>query len=149
MRRWVAGLALALSMGPAMASEIAAMRFDCRSAAGEKRTTPALSGQWDVVMDVGGTPSFGLLSIGPSDGTLAGSLALTQGVVVVRNLTLDGGTVAMVVASREGDVRFDGVLAADGRRMCGTVSYHQGRRFEMVAQKRPERAAAAAGGSGR
>jgi hypothetical protein len=43
----------------------------------------------------------------------------------------------MVVASREGDVRFDGRLSAKGDFMCGTVTYHGGETFPMVAQKRP------------
>jgi hypothetical protein len=43
----------------------------------------------------------------------------------------------MVVASTEGDVRFDGRLSARGDLMCGTVTYHGGESFQMVAQKRP------------
>jgi hypothetical protein len=90
-------------------------------------------------MDVGGVPSFGLLSLGMSGTELAGSLALSAGVAVVRSLTFNGQTVAMIVASREGDVRFNGSLASDGKRMCGIVSYHGGQKFEMIAQKRAGR----------
>jgi len=90
-------------------------------------------------MDVAGVPSFGLLSLGTSGTELGGSLALSAGVVVVRSLSLDGHKVTIIVASREGDVRFDGSLASDGKRMCGIVSYHRGQKFEMIAQKRADR----------
>lgn len=43
----------------------------------------------------------------------------------------------MLVASREGDVQFDGKLSAKGDFMCGTVSCPGGEAFPMVAQKRP------------
>jgi hypothetical protein len=56
---------------------------------------------------------------------------------VVRRITLTGNTVHMAVASREGDVLFDGTLSAKGNRMCGTVTYHDGSSFPMVAQRRP------------
>lgn len=132
----IAGLALASAAVSATASETVNMRFECRASTTKPSQPPALSGLWDVVMDVGGRPSFGLLSLGVSDTGLAGSLALNAGVVVVRSLTSDGQAVAMVVVSAEGDVRFDGSLASDGKRMCGTVSYHGGQKFEMIAQKR-------------
>ena len=50
---------------------------------------------------------------------------------------LDRNNDHMVVASREGDVLFDGLLSAKGDLMCGTVTYHGGETFPMVAQKRP------------
>ena len=118
------------------------MKFECASTAAPS-PSPDLAGQWDLVMDVGGVPSFGLLSVGRSDKQLAGSIALNAGVAVVRSLTLEDKTVAMIVTTGEGDVRFDGSLASDGKRMCGIVSYHGGQKFEMIAQKRPDR------GSGR
>lgn len=143
MNRIIAGVALASAAVPAAATEAATMRFECRESNAKPSQSSELSGLWDVVMDVGGVPSFGLLSLGTSGTELAGSLALNAGVVVVRSLTFDGQTVEMVVASREGDVRFNGSVASDGKRMCGIVSYHRGQKFEMIAQKRPDR------GSGR
>ncbi|HSX54462.1 MAG TPA: hypothetical protein VLG14_04115 [Sphingomonas sp.] len=143
MNRIIAGVALASSTVPAAASEAVNMRFECPALTTKQSQPPELSGLWDVLMDAGGIPSFGLLSVGMLDTGLGGSLALTPGVVVVRSLKSDGRTVAMIVASREGDVRFDGSLTADGKRMCGIVSYHGGRKFGMIAQKRPDR------GSGR
>ena len=139
MNRIIASVALASAVVPAAASEAATMRFDCGASTTKPGQSPELSGLWDVLMDVGGVPSFGLLSLGRLDADLAGSLALAAGVVVVRSLTFDGPTLTMIVASREGDVRFDGSLASDGKRMCGIVSYHHGQKFEMIAQKRANR----------
>jgi len=115
------------------------MRFECPASTTAPSQWPELSGQWDMVMDVRGIPSFGLISLGRSDTKLAGSIALNAGVVAVRSLTMDGQTVTMIVASGEGNVRFDGSLAPDGKRMCGIVSYHGGQKYEMIAQKRPDR----------
>ncbi|MCL6683099.1 hypothetical protein [Sphingomonas alba] len=139
MNRIIAGVALATAAVPAAESEATTMRFECRAPITKPIQSTDLSGLWDVVMDVAGVPSFGLLSLGTSGTELGGSLALSAGVVVVRSLSLDGQTVTMIVASREGDVRFDGSLASDGKRMCGIVSYHRGQKFEMIAQKRADR----------
>jgi len=131
--------AMALASVPAASSNAVTMRFECPASLAKPSQSPELSGLWDVVMDVGGVPSFGVLSLGTSGTELGGSLALSAGVVVVRSLTFDGQVVTMIVASREGDVRFDGSLASDGKRMCGIVSYHRGQKFEMIAQKRADR----------
>lgn len=99
---------------------------------------PNLHGNWDFLFDAGGTPNFGLLSIGLIDGGYGGSLTpVGTAPVVVRRISLTGDSIHMAVASREGDVLFDGKLSAKGDRMCGTVTYHDGRTFAMVAQKRP------------
>ncbi len=99
---------------------------------------PNLHGNWDFLFDAGGTPNFGLLSIGFVDGAYGGSLTpAATAPVVVRKISLTGNAIHLAVASREGDVRFDGRLSARGDRMCGTVTYHDGRTFPMVAQKRP------------
>lgn len=99
---------------------------------------PNLHGHWDFLMVPRGTPSFGLMSIGFVGADYGGSLAPARTApVVVRRITLTGNTIHMVVASREGDVVFDGRLSAKGDLMCGTVTYHGGETFPMVAQKRP------------
>ena len=99
---------------------------------------PDLHGHWDFLMVPRGTPSFGLMSIGLVDGGYGGSLAPARTApVVLRRITLAGNSIHMVVASREGDVLFDGRLSAKGDLMCGTVTYHGGETFPMVAQKRP------------
>jgi hypothetical protein len=43
----------------------------------------------------------------------------------------------MVVASREGDVRFVARLTDGGRTMQGIVEYHGGARLPMIATRRP------------
>ena len=116
---------------------------------------PNLHGHWDFLMVPRGTPSFGLMSIGFVGADYGGSLApVRTAPVVLRRIALTGNRVHMVVASREGDVLFDGRLSAKGDFMCGTVTYHGGETFPMVAQKRPstdqsqpqaQRAAAAGG----
>jgi hypothetical protein len=99
---------------------------------------PDLRGHWDFVMVPRGVPSFGLMSIGFVGADYGGSLAPTRTApVVLRKVTVDGNHVAMIVASTEGEVRFDGRLSAKGDFMCGTVTYHGGEMFPMVAQKRP------------
>ena len=99
---------------------------------------PNLHGHWDFLMVPGGTPSFGLMSIGFVGAEYGGSLAPARTApVVLRRITLAGNSIHMVVASTGGDVLFDGKLSAKGDFMCGTVTYHGGETFPMVAQKRP------------
>lgn len=99
---------------------------------------PDLQGQWDFLMQVGERPSPGLMALGPMDGAYAGSLTpYATNTVAVRRLTLDGGTVSMSVASPEGEVRFEGHLTGNPDTMCGTVLYHGGQTFPMVAVRRP------------
>lgn len=107
-------------------------------AAAKGGEAPNLHGNWDLLFDAGGTPNFGLMSIGLIDGGYGASLSLwSTAPVAVRRIALTGDRIHMAVASREGDVLFDGRLSARGDRMCGTVTYHDGRTFPMVAQKRP------------
>lgn len=99
---------------------------------------PDLAGQWDVLMQVGSAPSPALLALGHMDGAYAGSLTpYRTNTVAVRRLTLDRGAVNMSVASREGEVLFEGRLTGKPDTMCGTVLYHGGQRFQMVAVHRP------------
>ncbi len=99
---------------------------------------PNLHGHWDFLMIPRGTPSFGLMSIGFVGADYGGSLAPARTApVVLRKVTLTGNAIQMVVASREGDVLFDGRLSAKGDFLCGTVTYHGGETFPMVAQRRP------------
>jgi hypothetical protein len=99
---------------------------------------PNLHGHWDFLMVPRGTASFGLMSIGFVGADYGGSLAPARTApVVLRKISLSGNRIHMVVASTEGDVLFDGRLSAKGDYMCGTVTYHGGETFPMVAQKRP------------
>ena len=139
MKRIIAGLALASAAVPVAASEAVNMRFECGAGAATAGSeAPNLHGNWDFLMHVGTTPNFGLLSIGFVEDAYGGSLSLWMTApVILRNITLTGNSFHMAVASREGDVLFDGTLSAKGDRMCGTVTYHGGRTFPAVAQKRP------------
>lgn len=98
---------------------------------------PDLAGLWDVYMDVGGVPSFGLLTIGRLDGRYAGTLTpVRTAPVILRSLSVSGSKVRMVVGSGEGDVTYDAALSGAGDRMCGIVAYHGGQLLPMVAQRR-------------
>ena len=140
MNRIIACVALASAALPASATEAAAsIAVNCDAGpAASGGEAPNLHGHWDFLMVPRGTPSFGLMSIGFVGADYGGSLAPARTApVVVRRITLTGNTIHMVVASREGDVVFDGRLSAKGDLMCGTVTYHGGETFPMVAQKRP------------
>ncbi len=139
MKRIIAGLALAFAAAPAGAGEIVDMHFECGAeSAVAGADAPNLHGNWDFLMDVGGEPSFGLMSIGFVGDAYGGSLTpVRTAPVVLRSIRLTGNSIHMVVASREGDVLFNGTLSAKGNRMCGTVTYHGGGIFPIVAHKRP------------
>ena len=108
------------------------------SAAAEHGETPNLHGIWDFLMVPRGIASFGFLSIGFVGAEYGGSLVpVRTAPVVLRKIILTGRRIQMIVASGEGDVRFDGSLSAKGDLMCGTVTYHAGESFPMLAQKRP------------
>ena len=99
---------------------------------------PNLHGNWDLLMAVGESFNFGLLSIGIADGEYGGSLTFWRTApVVVRRITLTGNDIHLATATPDGDVVFNGRLSASGERMCGTVTYHGGRTFPLVAHKRP------------
>lgn len=135
-----ASMVLATAAAPAPASEAAATRLECTAgaAAAAGAEAPNLHGHWDFLMVPRGMPSFGLMTIGFVGAEYGGSLAPSRTApVVIRKVTLVGNDIHMVVASREGDVLFDGTLSAKGDYMCGTVTYHGGEKFPMVAQRRP------------
>ena len=56
--------------------------------------------------------------------------------LAIRTLTVEGDSVRMVVASREGDVVFRARLTDDARAMEGIVEYHGGARLPMTATRR-------------
>lgn len=123
---------------PLLAQEPTVLATTCAATPPAGATVePDLHGSWDFYMDVGGSPSFGVLSVGWVDGRYGGTLSpVSTAPVVIRSLTQTGRTIRMVVATREGDVTFDGALSGAGNRMCGIVAYHGGQRVPMVAQKR-------------
>jgi hypothetical protein len=133
-------LAAAFAAPAAIAAQPAtSIAVNCDAGAGPAGgEAPNLHGHWDFLMVPRGTPSFGLMSIGFVGADYGGSLApVRTAPVVLRRITLTGNSIQMVVASTEGDVRFDGRLSAKGDFMCGAVTYHGGETFPMVAQKRP------------
>jgi hypothetical protein len=132
-------LALVAASAHVAAQPTTSIAVNCgEGAATSGRAAPNLHGNWDFLIDAGGTLNFGLLSIGFIDGAYGGSLTpVGTAPIVVRKITLTGNSIHMATASREGDVVFDGRLSTKGDRMCGTVTYHNGRTFPMVAQKRP------------
>jgi hypothetical protein len=133
-------LATTIAVPPVVAAQPATLiALNCDAGAptagGE---APNLHGHWDFLMVPRGTPSFGLMSIGFVGAAYGGSLAPARTApVVLREINLSGNKIHMVVASREGDVLFDGRLSANGDFMCGAVTYHGGETFPMLAQKRP------------
>jgi hypothetical protein len=134
-----AALAAPATLAAQPAQPVPSIALNCdagaASAGGE---APNLHGHWDFLMVPRGTPSFGLMSIGFVGADYGGSLAPARTApVVLRRISLTGNSIRMVVASTEGDVLFDGRLSAKGDIMCGTVTYHGGETFPMVAQRRP------------
>jgi hypothetical protein len=103
---------------------------------------PDLQGLWDFTMRVGARTSTGFFALGPVERGWAGSLTPdSTNTLAIRVLTVDGDSVRMVVASREGDVPFHGRLTDDGRTMEGIVEYHGGARLPMTATRRARRVA--------
>lgn len=103
-------------------------------------TPPNLQGVWDFTMDTGPQLSRGYMALGPLDGDWAGSLTpYATNSLAIRRLVQQGRAIRMVVASREGDVVFTGRLAVGGKTMCGTVAYHGGRVYPMIARQRQGR----------
>lgn len=98
---------------------------------------PDLQGLWDFTMRVGDRTSPGFLALGPVERGWAGSITMyLTNTLAIRSLTVHGDSVRMVVASREGDVRFHGRLTDGGRTMEGIVDYHGGARLPMIATRR-------------
>lgn len=124
---------------PCKAQTAPPVALSCDAGATAAAAEPAnLHGSWDFLMVPRGVPSFGLMSIGFVGSEYGGSLAPTRTApVVIRNVTMNGNAIRMTVASREGDVLFDGTVSARGDYMCGTVTYHGGETFPMIAHKRP------------
>lgn len=99
---------------------------------------PDLQGLWDFEMRMGERTSPGFFALGPVERGWAGSITMyLTNTLAIRTLTVVGDSVHMVVASREGDVRFLARLTDNGRVMDGIVEYHGGARLPMTATRRP------------
>ena len=100
---------------------------------------PDLQGLWDFTMRVGERTSPGFFALGPVEGGWAGSITMyLTNTLAIRTLTVQGDSVRMVVASREGDVVFRARLTDDARAMDGIVEYHGGARLPMTATRRAQ-----------
>ena len=100
---------------------------------------PDLQGLWDFTMRVGERTSPGFFALGPVEGGWAGSITMyLTNTLAIRTLTVEGDSVRMVVASREGDVVFRARLTDDARAMEGIVEYHGGARLPMTATRRAQ-----------
>lgn len=96
-----------------------------------------LQGIWDFTMRAGERSSPGFFAIGPVEQGWAGSITMyLTNTLAIRLLTVEGDSVRMIVASREGDVRFLARLTDNGRVMEGIVEYHGGARLPMTAIRR-------------
>ncbi|MBA3854275.1 MAG: hypothetical protein C0503_07655 [Gemmatimonas sp.] len=101
-----------------------------------------LQGIWDFTMRVGERTSPGFIALGPLDGGWAGSITMyVTNTLAIRRFTIEGDSLQMVVASREGDVTFRARLSANADTLQGIVDYHGGARLPMVALRRPQPAA--------
>ena len=137
----IAALAATLSAGMAGSqstrSTAVAPHVQAAAPAAALMDGPDLQGLWDFTMRVGERTSPGFFALGPVERGWAGSLTLyLTNTLAIRALTVDGDSVRMIVASREGDVIFHGRLTDDGRRMEGIVDYHGGARHPMTATRR-------------
>ena len=107
-------------------------------AVGARADSVDLQGLWDFTMRAGERVSPGFFALGPVEGGWAGSITMyLTNTLAIRSLTVEKDSVRMVVASREGDVRFLARLTDGGRTMRGIVEYHGGARLPMVATRRP------------
>ena len=103
-------------------------------------SVPDLAGLWDFRIETTNGTSKGFLALGHVDGSYGGSLTPeTTNTVVIRRLMVANDSVHMSVATREGDVTFDGRLSGRDT-MCGIVTYHGGVKYPMRATRRAARA---------
>ena len=130
--------------GQAQDTTTTTLTTTCAPAASASAEAPDLAGLWDFYIDAGGEPSFGLLTVSRLDGAYGGTLTpVRTAPLIVRSIVASGRSVRLTVASLEGDVAFDATLSGKADRMCGIVNYHGGRRYPMVAQRRPQAVPAA------
>lgn len=110
-----------------------------QTAAPASTMRPDLQGLWDFTMRIGERTSPGFFALGPVDQGWAGSITMyLTNTLAIRVFTVDGDSLRMVVASREGDVRFLARLSDDGRTLEGIVEYHGGARLPMTATRRAQ-----------
>lgn len=98
-----------------------------------------LQGIWDFTMRIGERTSPGFIALGPVENGWAGSITMyLTNTLAIRPFTVEGDSMRMVVASREGDVTFRARLSANGDTLQGIVDYHGGARLPMIALRRAQ-----------
>ena len=130
-------LALALVASPPLSAQQARSEGAAPSAT-TARATVDLQGLWDFSMRVGERTSDGFIALGPLGSAWAGSITIyATNTLAIPALTVKGDSVRMAVASREGEVIFNGRLVDGARAMEGIVDYHGGARYPMTLTRRP------------
>ncbi len=130
-------LASATAQAQASRSASAAPVSPPTASANQLASATDLQGIWDFSMRAGDRTSPGFLALGPVDGGWAGSITMClTNTLAIRQFTVVGDSVRMVVASREGDVRFLGRLLDGGSAMEGIVEYHGGALLPMRVTRR-------------
>jgi hypothetical protein len=142
-RSWYAKLWLVAAAGLALpvaarAQGNPAPTVACSAPFVRRDSVPDLAGLWDFRIDMGTSVATGTMALGHMDDGYAGALTPdATNTVAIRKLLVHGDSVHMRVASREGDVLFDGRLQGAGNALCGIVTYHGGKLFPMTATQRP------------
>jgi hypothetical protein len=118
---------------------LAALAFLCLSACMTGRAAPgSLVGAWSFRIDTGaGRITHGRLNLTAAAQGYQGTLTTDRGdnVLPVRSFTVAGRDVRMHVESPQGAVTFAGALGPGARAFAGTVTYHDGRPFQLSATK--------------
>lgn len=130
-------LAPQIAVGQSTPSVTAARHTRASTQPASLASSPDLQGIWDFEMRAGERTSPGFFALGPVEQQWAGSITMyLTNTLAIRSLTVTGDSVRMVVASREGDVRFLARLTDNGRVMEGIVEYHGGALLPMTATRR-------------
>lgn len=137
VRPVIAAFAMLMLLSGTAGAQSAGSPPSARSAPASASAAPDLQGIWDFTMRAGERLSPGFFAIGPVEQGWAGSITMyLTNTLAIRSLTVVGDSVRMVVASREGDVRYLARLTDNGQGMEGIVEYHGGARLPMKATRR-------------
>lgn len=137
----LAALLLPVEAASAQSTRSTAAMTPMQSAAQQttRASGPDLQGLWDFTIRAGERTSPGFIALGPVERGWAGSITMyLTNTLAVRDFAVDGDSVRMVVASREGDVLFRARLTDNARTMEGIVEYHGGARLPMTATRRAQ-----------
>ena len=104
----------------------------------ERSKATALAGDWVFDVQTGENVAHGAMTLVADGASYTGTLTTDQGnnVLPVRSLTLRGSDLSMLVESPNGNVTFNGTLAADAQTFQGKVTYYNGQTFPMSGRRR-------------